>query len=230
MVDPASAKRFWDRAATRSPARYSSTSSSLIDEAFFLTGDRDVRYLFDEFGIRVGADTIVLELGSGAGRMTRALVDRTGRVIAADVSASMLNVARRADRTVRVDYLELSGDGLIDLPDASVDLVLSTATLTHVSDRRAVDLYLQEAFRVVKPWGKVVMQVRRRSAWGSVFQVVSDLRNLTRGIRSWARPWRGATVSVESLVSLREQVGLLSLLSLDPRYLWVVAEMHGRQV
>lgn len=229
MVEPESAKLFWDRAATRSPARYSSTNSSSIDEAFFLTGDRDVRYLFDEFGIRVDADTIVLELGSGAGRMTRALVDQTRRVIAADVSASMLDVARRADRTARVDYLELSGDGLIDLPDASVDLVLSTATLTHVSDRRAVDLYLQEAFRVVKPWGKVVIQVRRRSAWGSAFQVVSDLRNLTRGIRSWARPWRGATVSVESLVSLHEQVGLLSLLSLDSRYLWVVADMHGSQ-
>lgn len=227
MVEPASAKRFWDSAATRSPARYSSTSSPSVDETFFLTGDRDVRFLFDEFGIRVSADTTVLELGSGAGRMTREIARRAGRVIAADISPAMLELGRKSEPSGQVDYLELAGDGSINLADDSVDLVLSTATLTHISDRRVVDLYIQESLRVVKPWGKVVLQLRRRSIRGSVFERIADLRNLGRGIRSWAPPWRGVSVSVASLVSLREQVGLLSLLSLDPRYVWVVIDVYG---
>lgn len=48
-----------------------------------------------------------------------------------------------------IDVLILP-DGKLDMPDSSVDLVLSLQVLEHVPD---VELYLEEAFRVLKPGG-----------------------------------------------------------------------------
>lgn len=45
-------------------------------------------------------------------------------------------------------------DGRVDLPDASVDLVLSTQVLEHVSDPQA---YLSECRRLMRPGGRLLL-------------------------------------------------------------------------
>jgi len=50
--------------------------------------------------------------------------------------------------------VELKADGTVPLPDASVDVVLSTQVLEHVLDPT---LYLAECLRLLKPGGYVVL-------------------------------------------------------------------------
>ncbi len=50
--------------------------------------------------------------------------------------------------------VELKADGTVPLPDASVDVVLSTQVLEHVRDPQ---VYLAECLRLLKPGGYVVL-------------------------------------------------------------------------
>lgn len=50
--------------------------------------------------------------------------------------------------------IEVNADGCLNLPDASVDVVLSTQVLEHVQDPQ---LYVSEAFRVLKPGGHFIL-------------------------------------------------------------------------
>lgn len=50
--------------------------------------------------------------------------------------------------------IHVSPEGVIEMPDASVDIVLSTQVLEHVVNP---SLYLNESFRILKPGGKLVI-------------------------------------------------------------------------
>lgn len=62
---------------------------------------------------------------------------------------------------LRADYVDCGGiniiigqDGKMDLPDCSCDMILSTQVLEHVF---SPDDYLAEAFRVLRPGGKLIL-------------------------------------------------------------------------
>ena len=101
-------------------------------------------------------DETVVDAGCGSGRVTQALVQRLprGRVIGVDLSASMIDAARRrlgeqVDlRVADLVGLDLGNDGL-------VDVVFSTATLHWIADHDAVFASLRRALR---PGGRLVAQ------------------------------------------------------------------------
>ncbi len=222
------AKRYWDRGGTRHPARYSSTASTAIDEAFFVTGERDLNHLFETFGIPLSPEATVIEIGSGAGRMTRAFAERVSKVIAADISSSMLDRARESLAGFdNVEFVELPGDGTLPLDSGTADIVFSFGTMPHVSDVEQQYRYLAEASRVVTPFGYVVIQFRQESFRARAVETLAGLRNLARGIPSLSRPWRGSVPLGDHLVSARPRRGLMSMMKLDRRYLWVVIQGFG---
>ncbi|MDQ3938556.1 MAG: methyltransferase domain-containing protein [Chloroflexota bacterium] len=122
------------------------TSRRLLDEVspFVVSRPPTLRIL------DVGSGTGVLALGAAA-RWRRATV------IASDAAAGMLAVARRRalqaglDSDERLSFVRGPADRL-PLPDASVDLVLSSFVLQLVPDRLAA---LREGFRVLRPGGRL---------------------------------------------------------------------------
>ncbi len=98
----------------------------------------------------------VVELGCGTGVVTRALAKRhgfTGRVIGIEQSPALVDVARRlADEDGIADRIEFRvGDiHALDMPDASVDAVITHTTMSHVTDPLTV---LNEAARVLRAGG-----------------------------------------------------------------------------
>lgn len=100
-----------------------------------------------------------LDFGCGAGRLSQALARHADEVVGVDVAASMLEVARRLDRSDgRCTYVLNERDDLGDFADDSFDLVYSSLVLQHLPPDAARS-FLAEFGRVVRPGGGVVVQV-----------------------------------------------------------------------
>lgn len=99
-----------------------------------------------------------LDFGCGAGRLTQALVPHAGRVVGVDVSPTMLDAARRLDRSGACEFVLTDAADLSQFPDGSFDLVYSALVLQHLP-RAAIARYLAEFVRVLSPDGVAVVQV-----------------------------------------------------------------------
>ena len=93
----------------------------------------------------------VLEVGFGSGLNLRHYPAEVTEILVVEPSASALRLAepRKAAVSAPVHHVGLDGAGL-DLPDGSVDCVLSTYTLCTIPD---VNAALLEINRVLKPAG-----------------------------------------------------------------------------
>ncbi|MFI6643660.1 class I SAM-dependent methyltransferase [Streptomyces sp. NPDC050504] len=99
----------------------------------------------------VPAGSSILELGSGAGRVTHPLVERGFAVTAVDESPEMLERISGA-RTVRSTI-----EGL-DLGDEKFDVVLLASFLVHIADEKVRDGLLRTCRRYVRDGGQVLIQ------------------------------------------------------------------------
>lgn len=98
----------------------------------------------------------VLDLGSGAGAdvlISARRVGPIGQVIGLDMTAEMLELARRNAAEAGVTNVEFLQGYLEDipLPNASVDVVLSNCVINLAADKHVV---LLEAARVLRPGGR----------------------------------------------------------------------------
>src|SRR5580704_2674875 len=95
-------RRDWDRRAQENARHYVATGQKeWTDEEFFAAGEQEVQdHIFNDLGnICQGRDPKtmkILEIGCGAGRVTRALARFFGEVYAVDISRNMVRQARRS--------------------------------------------------------------------------------------------------------------------------------------
>ena len=123
----------------------------------------------------------VLDLGSGAGAdvlISARRVAPGGRAIGLDMTAEMLDLARRNAAEAGVTNVEFIEGYLEDipLPDASVDVVISNCVINLAADKRVV---LAEAARVLRPGGRF-----------AISDVVADA-DLDDATRSSVAQWTG---------------------------------------
>jgi ubiquinone/menaquinone biosynthesis C-methylase UbiE len=131
-------------------------------DEFFATGTAEARAFMtrvEELGLpRERARA--LDFGCGLGRMTRALADRFGECIGIDISEEMVRGAIQANADVgNVTFQVNKATDLRRFDDASFDLVYSMIVLQHVPDRHAIESYVREFCRVLRPGGLAVFQL-----------------------------------------------------------------------
>ena len=99
-------------------------------------------------------DLVVADLGCGTGNVAATLAPNVKQVIGIDSSAAMLKAAKK--RLADVANVDLRRGELEQLPieDASCDAALLLLVLSYVDDGQRV---LREAFRILKPAGRVVI-------------------------------------------------------------------------
>lgn len=110
--------------------------------------DNALRFVFREF--QLGPGKVVVDVGAGTGKLTRALLPSGAEVIAVEPVAGMRAVFRRV--LPRVPLLRGTAESL-PLPDGSVDLVV-VGQAFHWFDARAA---LREFARVLRPGGGVAL-------------------------------------------------------------------------
>ena len=158
----------------------------------------------------------VLDLGSGGGidvLLSAHRVGPTGKVYGLDMTDEMLELARANQAKAGVTNVEfLKGDiEHIPLPDNSVDLIISNCVINLSPDK---DLALAEAFRVLKPGGRLAV---------SDIVVRGEMpEEIQRSIELWAGCVAGALEEREYITKL-ERAGF-ERASIEPTRVYTAAD------
>jgi len=116
-------------------------------QAHYLTRDSFRGLSFDPAGKRM------LEIGCGIGRLFPGFTEMFSEVWGVDVSEEMIRRGRKLNTSPKVKYLQNNGYDLTDIPDNSMDFILSYNTMQSVPEKWMVYRYFEEIFRALKPGG-----------------------------------------------------------------------------
>jgi len=126
------------------------------DGEFFATGIREIDSFLEklkqlQIDISFGS---ALDFGCGLGRLSSALAQHFKHVTGIDISAEMINRARKLHReNPHLSFIHNPASDLACLESDKFDLVYSFITLQHVPRQDTIKNYLCEFLRVLKPGG-----------------------------------------------------------------------------
>lgn len=163
-------QRDWDERARENARYYVNTASdNWTDEDFFASGERTVaeQILNDMDNVCQGTDPNlmrVLEIGCGAGRVTRALSQVFGEVHAVDVSGEMVRLAKAALASTRNAFVyQNNGKDLSIVPDVAFDFAFSSIVFQHIPSRDIIESYVREVHRLLRVGALFKFQVQGSS-------------------------------------------------------------------
>ncbi|MGA3041022.1 MAG: methyltransferase domain-containing protein [Bryobacteraceae bacterium] len=143
-------QREWDARARENARFYVNTErQDWTDAEFFQSGERTVseEILTDMINICQGKDPKrmrVLEIGCGAGRVTRALAQIFGEVYGVDISGEMVRQARAAlSGLPHVHISQNNGKDLEVLGSKRFDFAFSSIVFQHIPSREVIESYVR---------------------------------------------------------------------------------------
>jgi len=163
MNSSESMRRDWDNRARKDAFFYiASWRQDWDDDAFFQSGEEDyqrlVANILSERGFLTTGKSM-LELGCGAGRMTRSFARRFQNVLAFDISSEMLSRAKALQPNVEnIQWIPANGADLADVASDSVNFVFSYLVLQHLPKEELVQKYISEMLRVLAAGGLCLFQ------------------------------------------------------------------------
>jgi len=193
----------WDRRARENARHYVNTAcTEWTDDEFFSSGETTVA---EEIQTDMGnicqgkppAGMRVLEIGCGAGRVTRALAKLFGEVHAVDVSGEMVRQAVEALRGYPNAFVyQNNGKDLTVVPEQEFDFAFSSIVFQHIPSREIIENYVKEVHRLLRAGALFKFQVQG----DSTLQTQPD------------DTWLGVPFSERQAVDMAYRCGF------DPRY------------
>ena len=208
---------FWDARARESAFHFVDNRRSYRrpDEArFWAEGEADLRRMLDQAGVEIRPGDVLVDVGCGLGRLTRAAkVLGAGTIYALDISAEMLERARKHNADLDgVVWLQGDGTSLAGVGDASADGLVSLVVFQHIPDPAVTLGYVRDMGRVLKPGGWAAFQISndpsvhrpRRETLG--LRLRRALRLAPKGTADPA--WLGSAIDLGELRAAAEEAGL----------------------
>lgn len=188
----------WDARAKENAKYYVATlKDDWTDEEFYASGDQTIseEIRTDMINICQGKDPKqmhVIEIGCGAGRVTRALAKVFGQVHAVDVSGEMIAQARKALKdTPNAFVYQNNGMDLSVLPPGPYDFAFSTIVFQHIPSKEVIYNYVREVNRLLRTGALFKFQVQG-------FAALESAPDDT---------WEGVAFSDEDAVAMAEACG-----------------------
>jgi arsenite methyltransferase len=194
-----------------------------VDFAFFLANTSSFLYttrrgkfiewdrILDRLHLR--GDEGVLDMGCGRGAVLTAIARRltTGRVTGVDIWSTTDQSGNARDVTLRNASLEGVADRIdiqtgdmraLPYPDAAFDLVVSSLAIHNISSNADRKQAIVEAFRVLKPGGRIVIaDIRATALYAETLRSLgaSQVDRHRLGWRFWwGNPFAGTTLLTAS--------------------------------
>ncbi|MFZ0036766.1 MAG: class I SAM-dependent methyltransferase [Candidatus Acidiferrales bacterium] len=230
-----SIRQDWDERARKNAFYYIASWRSDWDlDSFFNSGEEDYKRLVEpilnELGFQASGKSMV-EVGCGAGRMTRGFAQRFGRVSAVDISSEMQAQGKRyLSDFSNINWVLADGATLSGLETASSNFVFSYIVLQHLPQSSLAHGLLREFVRVLAPSGvflfqyngaqKPPMNWRGRTTWRIVNLFWSaGLRRAGRAIASGlgldpemvGKSWHGVALTKDEVGTVLRDAGATSL-------------------
>jgi len=171
-------RRDWDKRALENARHYVVTGQNdWSDEEFYRSGQVTLQeeVLNDMENICQGKNPKqmrILEIGCGAGRVTRAFAELFGEVWAVDISNEMVRQAREACAEFsHVHVVQNNGKDLraVSSPwrqllgreqPGGFDFAFSFMVFQHIPNRQIIENYVREVHRLLRPGGLFKFQVQ----------------------------------------------------------------------
>lgn len=150
----------WDARARQNAGHYiANYRDDWDEEEFYQSGVETVSQLIftDMLNIcgeakKLPRDMSVLEIGCGAGRVTRAFAKVFGEVHAVDVSGEMVERAKRAVAGLPHAFIyQNNGRDLDVLGDRMFDFAFSTCVFHHVPSKSVIESYIRAVGQRLRP-------------------------------------------------------------------------------
>ncbi|MBZ5581509.1 MAG: methyltransferase domain-containing protein [Acidobacteriia bacterium] len=174
-------RRDWERRARENARHYVVTGQEEWSDDEFIQSGRvtlEEEILNDLTNVCQGKDPKemkVLEIGCGAGRVTRAFAEYFGEVYAVDISREMARQARRM--TAGLPNVHVFRNNGMDLssvrrrwwhrfglgPRLQLDFAFSFMVFQHIPSRDVIESYVRETGRLLRPGGLFKFQVQGSS-------------------------------------------------------------------
>jgi len=171
------------------------TGSDLNLAEFVRSGDHEIRAYLQAFGLLADdpSQQVLVEIGSGIGRMTAGFSRMFAKVVACDLDAAFLERCRETVAQFgapdRLQTCHVADGRALGTPDDSADLVFSYITLQHCHHNDGLAL-AREAVRVTKPGGHIALNFR---TWVPKDVVLWPAGKLVRA--SWRLPRLGPRIA-----------------------------------
>ena len=202
----------WDQRARENARHFVDTANAdWTDEDFFASGEKTVaeEILTDLGNICQGkapGEMRVLEIGCGAGRVTRALAKFFGEVHAVDVSGEMVRLAKLALQDhPNASVYQNNGKDLTVVAEIPFDFAFSSIVFQHIPSREIIENYVREVHRLLRPGALFKFQVQGAS---------------TMDPTQPDDTWLGAPFSE------RQAIDMAFRCSFDPRYRYGAGEQY----
>jgi SAM-dependent methyltransferase len=224
-------RRDWDNRARKDAFYYiASWRKDWDDSDFLASGEEDYQRLvapaFGRFQFSPDGKTM-LELGCGAGRMTRSFAGKFSSAIGFDVSSEMLARARALNQPAEnIKWVQGNGTDLSNVPSSSIDFVFSYLVLQHLPAESLVHTYIREILRILEDGGICLFQYngttekfmnwKGRAVWGVVdllwrMRLSSVSRSVAKLLgqdpEMAGRSWHGVGVKAERVAETVRSAG-----------------------
>ena len=167
-------RRDWDDRARENAKYYVATGrEDWTEEDFYRSGEVAIEQhvqtdLSDICQGREPKEMSVLEIGCGAGRLTRALAKFFGEVFAVDISGEMVKRARQALRDFpNAHIFQNNGKDLSVVPKKPLDFAFSYIVFQHIANREIIENYVREVNRLLRLGGLFKFQLQGYSGMDS---------------------------------------------------------------